>query len=445
MNDRDTIFALSTAAGRAGVAVIRVSGRRAPLVAERLCGRRPQARRAERAVLRHPGTGEALDDGLVLLFPAPRSFTGEDVLELQVHGSLAVVAVLLEVLSGEKDCRPAEPGEFTRRAFHNGKLDLTQVEGLADLIDATTEAQRRQARRQVDGALGTLYDGWRERLVRVAAHLEVMIDFPDEDVPQETRDLVAGQVRMLRDELRAHLDDSRRGERLRHGVSVVILGAPNAGKSSLLNLLAQREAAIVSEIAGTTRDVIEVHLDLGGYPVTLVDTAGLRETEDRIEAEGVRRTRARAADADIRLLVRDASIPGIPDLATMAEETSPDLVVYNKIDREGVATPFHEEAVRISCRTGAGVDTLLERLGALVRARFGLTEAPVLTRARHRRALGDCVSALERFLARDLSDDAPELAAEEIRFAVGSLGRITGRVDVEDLLDVVFRDFCIGK
>ena len=443
MQERDTIFALSTAAGRAGVAVIRVSGPRAPAIAERLAGFMPLPRQAARATLRHPATGDVLDDGLVLSFPRPRSFTGEDVVEFQIHGSLAVVSALLDALAAEEGTRPAEPGEFTRRAFHNGKMDLTQVEGLADLIDATTEAQRRQALRQAGGALATLYEGWRARLIRIAAHLEVMIDFPDEDVPQETRVRVAGEVGALRDEIRTHLDDARRGERLRQGVSVVIVGAPNAGKSSLLNLIAQRDAAIVSEIAGTTRDAIEVHLDLAGYPVTLVDTAGLRETDDLIEAEGVRRTRALAEQADIRVLVCDATA-GRPWKETFVGlGAAPDLVVVNKMDCPGARGA--PGALSISCKTGEGIEVLLARLGSLVGERFGLTEAPALTRARHRTALAACAAALDRFLSRDLADDVPELAAEDIRFAVTGLGRITGRVDVEDLLDVVFRDFCIGK
>ena len=342
----------------------------------------------------------------------------------------------------------AEPGEFTRRAFENGKLDLTEAEAVADLVAAETEAQRRQALRQLSGELGQLYEGWRENLLRALAHLEATIDFPDEGLPATVLDGAATAIESLKGEMNGHLADNRRGERLREGFSIAILGPPNAGKSSLLNALARRDAAITSATAGTTRDVIEVHLDLGGYPAILADTAGLRESGDAIEAEGVRRARARAAEADLKLMVLDATRPEEASGAVEALVDAETLVVANKIDlaaNEAVsawadrvgATP----ALRISVKTGAGLEALLSRLTDELAQRFGATGAPLITRARHRAALEECLAALHRFDPAVL----PELAAEDLRLATRALGRITGRVDVEDLLDVIFRDFCIGK
>ncbi len=432
-----TIFALSTASARAGLAVIRLSGPSVRNALSEVCGiAEARPRHADLTDFRDPASGDAIDRGLALFFPGPASFTGEDVAELHCHGSRAVVARLLDVLGGIDGLRSAEPGEFTRRAFENGKLDLTQVEGLADLIDAETEAQRAQARRQLQGVLGQLYEDWRGRMIRSLAHLELMIDFPDEEVPNETRQTMAGDLELLRAEIADHLADNHRGERLRDGVQVVILGPPNAGKSSLLNAIARRDVAIVSEIAGTTRDTIEVHLDLGGYPVTLIDTAGLRETADQIEFEGVRRALARAETADIRIYLIDGADPAPPPAI---EE--PAILLVSKSDLGG-AFP---EATPVSIIKGQGIPQLLEHLARLVVNQFSIREVPAITRLRHRRALEDCVMALDRFLARDLADALPELAAEDIRIATRALGRITGRVDVEDLLDVIFRDFCIGK
>jgi tRNA modification GTPase len=302
-----TIFALSSGPGRAGVAVVRISGRRAHTALEAVVGRCPSPRHASYAPICHPETGEALDRGLILWLPGPGSATGEDMAELHVHGGRAVVDGVLDALAHVAGLRPAEPGEFTRRAFDNGKLDLTQVEGLADLIAAETVAQRRQALRQMDGALAALYESWRGSLVRASAHAEAAIDFSDEELPPDLVDRLAADVRDLRAEIEAHLDDNHLGERLRDGIQIAIVGAPNVGKSSLINALAKRDAAIVAPTPGTTRDVIEVHLDLGGYPVTVADTAGLRESADEVEAEGVARARARASAADFVLRVHDAS------------------------------------------------------------------------------------------------------------------------------------------
>jgi tRNA modification GTPase len=439
-----TIYALSSAPGRAGVAVVRLSGPQAGVALQALTGRAlPPARLARRAVLR--GDDGPIDDGLVLWFPAPASFTGEDVAELHLHGSRAVLAALFATLGRLPGLRLAEPGEFSRRAFEHGKLDLTEAEGIADLINAETEAQRRQSLRQMQGELGRLYEGWRQALLRALAHLEADIDFPEEDLPQGVAAKVTPAVQALRAEIARHLADNRRGERLRDGVGVVILGAPNVGKSSLLNALARREAAIVSDLAGTTRDIIEVQLDLGGYPVVLADTAGLRESADRIESEGVRRALARAESADLKIVVLDATTwPDLPE-ATRALIDKDCLLLANKTDQralpEGAAIDGRP-VLPLSVSSGAGLDDLLRALEQAVAARFELTGNAALTRARHREALEYCAASLDRFLA-DPSD--AELAAEDLRLAARALGRITGRIEVEDILDVVFRDFCIGK
>ena len=440
----ETIYALSSAGGRAGVAVIRVSGPRVIFVLESLTGRgAPEARRAHLCRLVDPENGVELDQALVLYFAGPNSFTGEDVVEFHVHGGRAVVAGILGALSRFDDVRAAEPGEFTRRAFENGKLDLTAVEGLADLIDAETEGQRRQALRQMEGALGALYDGWRGRLLKLLAYAEAEIDFADEDLPDDLLARLGPELTGLANEIQIHLDDGHRGERLRDGVEVAIVGPPNVGKSSLLNRLARREAAIVSDEAGTTRDVLEVRLDLGGVPVTLADTAGLREAEGLVEKEGIRRGLARAESADLRLVMvargPEGALEGNFDLARAG-----DLKILNKADR-GSGAGLGEEVLTISALTGEGVDHLVGVLTEKVEALFGASENPVITRARHREGLVDCVEALARARMGLMGGLDPALVAEDLRIAMRALGRITGRVDVEDLLDVVFRDFCIGK
>ena len=404
-----------------------------------LAGTVPPPRVARHVRFRDPDSSEELDDGLALWFPAPHSVTGEDVAELHLHGSRAVLAAVMAGLS-RRGLRLAEPGEFTRRAFLNDKLDLTQAEAVADLAAAETEAQRRQALRQLDGHLGGVYRGWGERLLRLLAHLEAAIDFPDEDLPPEIEREVAEGARALANEVESHLDDGHRGERLRDGIAVAILGPPNAGKSSILNQLARREAAITSPIAGTTRDVIEVAIDLAGYPVMLADTAGLRDSADVIEQEGLRRALKRAEEAELRLFVFDATRP--EDAQGAAAWPGPDtLLVANKIDlASGRDAPPLARAIPVSALTGEGLPKLIAALSSRVARSYDGT-APVLTRARHRQALETALEGLRRSLAADL----PELRAEDLRLAWRSLGRITGRVDVEDLLDVIFRDFCLGK
>ena len=383
--------------------------------------------------------GDTLDDGFVLWFPAPKSFTGEVVAELHLHGSRAALAAVIQALS-RLGLRLAEPGEFTRRAFLNDKLDLLQAEAVADLVAAETDAQRRQALRQLDGELGGFYRGWSDRLTRLLAHLEAAIDFPDEELPPEIETRILDETMELVAEIEHHLSDGHRGERLRDGIMVAIVGPPNAGKSSLLNRIARREAAITSPIAGTTRDIIEVAIDLQGYPVVLADTAGLRESGDVIEQEGLRRALQRAEEAEIRLFVFDAAHPAEARGATAWP--GPDtLLIANKIDLvEAENTDLPNLAFPISALTGEGIDRLLTALGECVAQNYRI-EAPVLTRARHRQALEEAVSSLRRSLSATL----PELRAEDLRLALRSLGRITGSVDVEDLLDIIFRDFCIGK
>jgi tRNA modification GTPase len=440
----DTIFAPATAPGRGGVAVIRVSGPAAGRAVEALgSGSLPPPRLATLARLTDSAGGEHIDTGLVLWFPAPRSFTGEDVAEFHVHGGRAVTAALLDALARLPGLRPAEPGEFSRRAFENGKFDLTEAEAVADLVDAETSAQRRQALRQMEGELGRLYEGWRERLVRALAYAEADIDFPEEDLPSGLPDAVRPVLETLASQIADHLADGGRGERLREGIAIAILGAPNAGKSSLLNALARRDAAIVSERAGTTRDVVEVHLDLGGYPVLVADTAGLREADDEIEGEGIRRALLRAERADLKLAVFDATVLPAVDERTAALIDERTIVVANKADRVPDLDPavIVPGAFAVSAVTGQGLPALLDRLAGLVEERFGLGGGPALTRARHRSALEECREALMRALSAGYA----ELAAEDMRLAVRALGRITGRVDVEELLDVIFRDFCIGK
>jgi len=435
-----TIIALASGAGRAGVAVIRVSGESAGDVLRALTDRElPKPRYATRMAFCAPNSGVSLDDGIALWFPAPASFTGEDVAELHVHGGQAVIASIIDAALSLRGVRLAEPGEFTRRAFENGKLDLAEAEGLADLVDAETEAQRRQALRQRRGALSAIYEGWRERLIEAAALIEAEIDFPDEELPDALSQRASPLLASLAADMGAHLDDAHRGERIRDGYRIAIIGPPNAGKSSLLNALAKREAAIVSDIPGTTRDVVEVRLVLAGYPVWIADTAGLREAADAIEAEGVRRALARAEEADLRIGV--VEIGTEPSPALMAALEPNDIIVHSKAD----TLPGRDatDLLEVSALTGIGLRILHTQIEERVAEALDREEAPVLTRARHRRLVEEARAALERAipaLAR-----GPELAAEDVRVAASAIGRLTGRIDVEDLLDEIFSSFCIGK
>lgn len=448
----DTIFALSSGTARAGVAVIRVSGPQARVVAEKISGSLPPERELAFRAIVDPVQGETIDQGMVVWFAGPRTATGEDVAEFHLHGSRAVVASVLVTLAGCEGCRPAEPGEFTRRAFANGKLDLAQVEGLADLIAAETETQRRAALRHLDGSLSRQYEGWRAGLLKALAYVEATIDFSDEELPADLLTKVSGDVEALAAEVGAFVERGARSRSIRDGFAIAIIGEPNVGKSSLLNAIAGREAAIVSERAGTTRDVITVRLDLGGHLVVLSDTAGLRATEDEVEAEGVDRARREAQGADLRLLVVDAVTSHLP--AGLEELLQPgDIVVANKADLIGEGAghrrpspdllPSGARAVFVSARTGFGIGSLLNELTGAVGKRTSAGAELSFTHLRHQHALEAVIGMLRSALLA--KDDQLELFAEDLRGANRELGRITGRVDVEDLLDLVFRDFCIGK
>jgi tRNA modification GTPase len=455
-NMADTIYALATPPGRSGLAVIRVSGQQAFSGLQKLTGNTPAPppRRASLRTLSHPVSRETIDQALILTFKAPSSYTGEEVVEYHVHGSRAVISALLDAFSTLDQTRPAVPGEFTRRAFENGRIDLTKAEAIADLIDAETQAQRLQALNQMNGALSALYEDWRARLIRTLAHLEADLDFPDEDLPEGLPQTLRPAIEGLLKDMAAHLNDSHRGERLRDGLHVVVLGAPNAGKSTLVNALTRREVAIVSDLPGTTRDRIEVALDIGGYPVLLSDTAGLRtqntdseeNTHEAIEKQGIARAMEAAQNADLRLLLFDGQL--LPDLDNQTQawiSHSPhDLILMNKTDRMTQPLPpgiNGHQVLPISARTGQGMDTLISRLTEKLATLCRPDETPSLTRARHREALERCRDSLTRALKAPM----PELAAEDLRLAARALGQITGRVDVDDLLDVVFKDFCIGK
>ena len=438
MSKKDTICAQASGAGRAAIAVIRISGPATGEILRALCGL-PAARHASLRTIRDPRTETLLDRGLVLWFPAPASFTGEDMAELHVHGGRAVVANVLDAALSIDDVRLAEPGEFAARAFENGKIDLTEVEGLADLINAETDAQARQALAQAGGSLRRLYESWRGQLLRAQALAEAGLDFADEaDVAANVTTNVGAIVAELFLQISNHLAD-RRGERLRDGFRVVIVGAPNAGKSSLLNALARRDVAIVSEEAGTTRDIIEVHLDLDGLPVILTDTAGLREASGKVEVEGIRRALARVEAANLVVWLIDAKKPVSAPPEPLARGRVPFLAVRNKIDLAPVGAA---EGISLSAKTGEGIDTLVAELKA--RAREALVagaESPAVTRARHRAELEGALAALERSRTAGPS----ELKAEELRIAARHLGRLTGNIDVEEVLGAIFSEFCIGK
>jgi tRNA modification GTPase len=442
-NDQ-TIFALSSGRLPSAIAIIRLSGSQAGPALRMLAGQLPAPRAATRALLRDAAR-EPLDDSVVLWFPAPASATGEDVAELHVHGSRAVVAAVFSALSALPDMRPAEAGEFTRRAFENGKIDLTEAEGLDDLIHADTDRQRRQALRQLKGLLGDRARNWRSQIIEASALIEAGIDFADEaDVPEALAAPALLKIKTLLGEIEAALATQGRGERLREGMTVVIAGPPNAGKSTLMNQLVRREVAIVSPHAGTTRDVIEVQLDLDGYAVTVIDTAGIRDTGDPVEQEGVRRARARAAAADLVLWLADGQTSSI-DYGGPA----PLWLIRNKIDLDpvGHADGPDDEAVarsfRISAKQGDGIAELIDAVVSFAQDYFGAGESGLISRERQRTLLEESAAALRRCI--EVIDIGDELAAEELRIAAFALGKLLGRVDVEDLLDVVFREFCIGK
>jgi tRNA modification GTPase len=454
-----TIFALSSGRPPSAIAIVRVSGPEAATALTLLAGKIPLPRMATRALLRD-GHQQPIDDAVVLWFPGPASATGEDVAEFHVHGGRAVLAALFAMLSALDHMRAAEPGEFTRRAFENGKLDLTEAEGLDDLIHADTDRQRSQALRQLKGLLGDRARDWRAQIIEASALIEAGIDFSDEgDVPAELIAPALAKIKTLLGEIRQVLAEQGRSERLREGLVVAIAGPPNVGKSTLMNQLARREVAIVSPHAGTTRDIIEVQLDLDGYPVTVIDTAGIRETDDPVEQEGVRRARARAAEADLVLWLLDATHE-----KNLDEGAAPVWVVRNKIDLDAVesdaaglrldaAIPRWPTGVSkqgltsadfaISASRGDGIAELISALVGFAQSYFGSGEGGLISRQRQRKLLEQTVVSLRR--STSVIEHGEELAAEDLRIAARSLGQLLGRVDVEDLLDVIFRDFCIGK
>ncbi len=443
----DTIFAPATAPGRAAVAVVRLSGPASGAALQALGGKLPFPRRASVRRLR-TADGQVFDEALVLWMPGTENYTGEDSAELHLHGGPAVVEAAIEALAG-LGLRLAEPGEFTRRAFQNGKLDLAQAEAVADLVDAETSAQARQALAQLEGGLSRRYDGWREILVEALAVLEAAVDFPDEDLPEDVAARARPGLTQLLGELEAALGDADRGRRVREGFRVALVGAPNAGKSTLLNHLAGRDAAIVTATPGTTRDVIEVPLVLAGYKVLLADTAGVRESVDPIEMEGVRRARAWAAAADLRLLLVDGT--GEAEWENLSElGRSGDLLVRTKADLgpSRLTGPIKNQArqhgwqpLAISVTDGHGLEALEKLLEQRVIAALSGADLPAATRLRHAESL----TAAHFHLGRALAQTEVELAAEDVRLAARALGRVTGRVDVEDVLDRVFSSFCIGK
>lgn len=436
---RDTIYALASGLGRAAIAVLRLSGPNVRSIVAAIAGKQPEPRRAQLRSFKDPSTKTEIDRGLALFFPAPGSFTGEDCAEFHIHGGPAVAAAMIRALASFETTRPAEPGEFTRRAFENGKLDLTEVEGLGDLIEAETEAQRRQALRQAEGSLRHKAEDWRAQLIEAAALVEAEIDFADEaDVAPLARAKLSAQLAGLRADLEAALRAAQAGERLRDGLTVVIAGPPNAGKSTLFNALARREAAIVSALPGTTRDALELHLDLGGYPVTLIDTAGLRASEDAIERIGMARTRARAEAADLVLWLSET-----PDPPPRGFASGRDLwPILTKIDLHPEAAPARGR-IALSAATGANLELLVQKLAAFARASTGGGEPGLITRERQRKAIAGAAAALRR---AETALEAPvELLAEELRTATRALERLTGRIDVDDVLGEIFARFCIGK
>jgi tRNA modification GTPase len=439
MHPRDqTIFALSSGRPPAAISIVRLSGPQAGTVLTALAGKVPAARMATRASLRD-GHGQPIDDAVILWFPGPASATGEDVAEFHVHGGRAVLAALFSALSSFENVRAAEPGEFTRRAFENGKLDLTGAEALDDLIHADTDRQRRQALRQLKGMLGERARNWRAQIIDASALIEAGIDFSDEgDVSTELVAPALAKIKSLLEEIEEVLAAQGQSERLREGLVVAIVGAPNVGKSTLMNQLARREVAIVSPHVGTTRDVIEVQLDLDGYPVTVIDTAGIRETDDPVEQEGVRRARARAEEADLVLWLVDGGSSG-----AAVGSAGPVWTVRTKIDLEPRQPDPGGFDFRISANRGDGVKELISALVGFAQDYFGSEEGGLIGRERHRELLGETAVLLRRSMS--IVDEGEEFVAEDLRAAADCLGRLLGRVDVEDILDKIFRDFCIGK
>ena len=437
INDKKTIYALATVPGKSGVAVIRVSGPNAFDCVEPLSKKPlPQLRQATLRHLFNPITNQLIDQAIIIIFESPDSFTGENIVEFQIHGSKAIINIMLKILASFENYRLAEAGEFAKRAFLNQKMDLTAAEGLADLIEAETLIQQQQAIRIFEGKLGDLYNTWKKDIINCLALLEAYIDFPEEDIPEDTANSVNTLLLKLINNIKAHLDNNNKGEVIRNGIQVAILGAPNVGKSSLINYLANRDVAIVSDIAGTTRDIIEINLDLKGYPVTIADTAGIRESEDFIEREGVNRALNYANKTDLKLLMFSDELPISSEMKKIIDKDT--ILVKNKVDN-GISED--NDFIEISIKNNLGLEKLLAKLLELIENKFSPSSEPTLTRERHRKYLEICLEHLQRF---DLNNPL-ELACEDLRLATRALGHIVGFIHVETILDEIFRKFCIGK
>ncbi len=440
-----TIFAPITSTAKSAIIVLRISGGKVLQCLKFLGVEKTLVdRKAELVILKNPHNGEIIDQALVTFFKNPHSFTGEDVVEIAVHGSVYIVKKITELLIEISDVRLAEAGEFSKRAFLNGKMDLVQAEAIVDLIESETEIQHKQALRQLQGELGKIYDNWRAELIKITANIEAFIDFPDEDLPQDIIDDLESRVKNLITQIKEHLNDNQRGEKIRHGLSLAIIGAPNVGKSSLINYLAKSDVAIVSEIAGTTRDVIDVHLNIAGNAVIISDTAGIRETADLIEREGVKRALQKADLADLKILVVD-----INDLENYAEDLvdGKTIVVVNKIDLGEINfakiknLKINHQPIFISLKDKTNLDILLSELNKRVKDIACIGSAPLITRARYRQSLLEAINNLSQFSL----DKNIEFAAEDLRLTIREIGKITGKVEVDDILDVIFAGFCIGK
>ena len=426
------------------MSVFRISGQLASYIHKHLIhGKRSLPRIASVRWLHDPETGKRIDRGIVLWLPGPKTFTGEDIVELHTHGGRSVREAMINALNFINGVRLAEPGEFSARAFINGKVDLTEAEGIADLISAETEAQRLQALRQMSGGLKELYETWRGKLIKLSAYLEAEMDFSDEALPSNINESVYSNIRELVSDIEIHLLDKNRGQKIRHGIQIALLGAPNAGKSSLLNILAKKDVAIVSDISGTTRDVVKINLDLEGIPVSVSDTAGIHSASGKIEKEGIKRSYIESKSSDIRIIILDGETwPEVPsEIIDLINDDS--ILLLNKSDLVKISSSnvIKQQPKVISCLKGIGISEFTKELTEMVKNRYDIGENPLITRERHRKAASDCLEALKR----SLNVDQIELLAEDLRLAIYALARITGRVDVEDILDVVFRDFCIGK
>jgi len=442
-----TIYALSTGSGISGIAVIRVSGKNTAEVVRKVTGSKlPSARVASLKKFNKNGGKELIDEGVIIWFPAPNSYTGEDLAEFHVHGSRAVINAMHSAISKIKNCRLAEPGEFTKRAFQNGRINLLKAESIADLISSETEIQRKQALKIMSGKSADKFNSWREKLLKILSHVEAKIDFPDEDLPKKIITEVQKTSNSVLTEIKKTLDDQNVGERIREGFKIAIIGPPNSGKSSLLNYLSKRDVAIVSKIAGTTRDVIETHLNLDGYPVIVSDTAGIRSSKNEIEKKGIKIALNRAEDADLKLVI--VSVKNVDITAVLKDLlTKNAILVVNKLDliKGKLNSKFKKyEHISISINKGLNLNKLISKIKSKLKNKFTTSEDILITRERHRQNLVNCVQHLEKFKKKNSAQDFDK-AAEDLRLATRYLGMIVGKIDVEELLGSIFNDFCIGK